>query len=164
MTGVQTCALPILLFFGGFMCYGWASTEKDQIFLRCPDRLVCLAYVLMEYVQFWPEKFVRCCGFTNEKAVVIIQSRCENDSILEHIKNMKNKQRNDWKTYKYQGIRENRHFKDRNKYGINLIKETKGSEIINFRKNRKNRHSWSEEISFAKKGKAKRVYCPQEGQ
>ena len=79
-------------------------------------------------------------------------------------KNMKNKQRNDWKTYKYQGIRKNRHFKNRNKYGINLIKETKGSEIINFRKNRKNRHSWSEEISFAKKGKAKRVYCPQEGQ
>lgn len=35
----------------------------------------------------------------------------------------------------------NRHFKNRNKYGINLIKETKGSEIINFRKNRKNRHS-----------------------
>ncbi len=51
--------------------------------------------VLMEYVQFWPEKFVRCCGFTNENVVVIIQSRCENDSTLEHIKNMKNKQIND---------------------------------------------------------------------
>lgn len=41
--------------------------------------------VLMEYVQFWPEKFVRCCGFTNENVVVIIQSKYENDSIQEHI-------------------------------------------------------------------------------
>ena len=51
-TGADLLGEKDLLFFGGFMCYGWASTEKDQIFLRCPDRLVCLAYVLMEYVQF----------------------------------------------------------------------------------------------------------------
>ena len=54
--------------------------EQEQIFL---EKEVCFFFmpVLMEYVQFWPEKFVRCCGFTNENVVVIIQSKYENDSI-----------------------------------------------------------------------------------
>ena len=51
--------------------------------------IMALISVLMEYVQFSVWKFVRCFGFTNEIVVVIIQSRCENDSILEHIKTWK---------------------------------------------------------------------------
>ena len=70
----------LLLFV--WCCVMAEQTQKNaRFFLRCPDWFVCLASVLMEYVQFWPEKFVRCCGFTNENVVVIIQSRCENDSI-----------------------------------------------------------------------------------
>ena len=52
-----------------FLCvyvFGLGKYRKTPDF-RCDilTGFAALATVLMEYVQFWTGKFVRCCGFTN---------------------------------------------------------------------------------------------------
>ena len=46
-----------LLTFCVFMCYGWANTKKmSDFFCDVPTEFVCLASVLIEYLQFLNEE------------------------------------------------------------------------------------------------------------